>query len=138
MNQRKRAHVKGLAVLRGKVNKVAKRSGNLCSIRPHLYNARGMPETNQIIQGDCIKLLNEGPEGWVDLVFADPPFNIGYLYHNYDDEKDVDEYVTWSEQWMRGVYRALKPTGSFYCLQTGAQIQMISVAKDYLCFYLFY
>jgi site-specific DNA-methyltransferase (adenine-specific) len=59
-------------------------------------------------------LLNKGPEGWVDLCFADPPFNIGYLYHNYDDEKDVDEYVDWSERWMRAVYRALKPTGSFY------------------------
>ncbi|MGB7161322.1 MAG: site-specific DNA-methyltransferase [Tepidisphaeraceae bacterium] len=73
-----------------------------------------MPELNQIIHGDSIKTLNEGPEGWVDLVFADPPFNIGYLYHNYDDEKDVDEYVNWSEQWMRAVYRALKPSGSFY------------------------
>ena len=40
---------------------------------------------------DSIDVLNQGPEGWVDLCFADPPFNIGYLYHNYDDEKDVDE-----------------------------------------------
>lgn len=73
-----------------------------------------MPETNQIIQGDSIDVLNQGPEGWVDLCFADPPFNIGYLYHNYDDEKDVDEYVAWSEKWMRAVHRALKPSGSFY------------------------
>ena len=73
-----------------------------------------MPETNTIIQGDSIELLNAGPEGWVDLVFADPPFNIGYLYHNYDDQKDVNEYVDWSEKWMSAVYRALKPTGSFY------------------------
>jgi site-specific DNA-methyltransferase (adenine-specific) len=50
----------------------------------------------------------------VDLCFADPPFNIGYLYHNYDDEKEVGEYVDWSEKWMRAVYNALKPTGSFY------------------------
>lgn len=73
----------------------------------------GLP-TNQIIHGDSIKTLNALPEGWVDLVFADPPFNIGYLYHNYNDKKEVDEYVDWSEQWMRAVYRALKPTGSFY------------------------
>ena len=46
-----------------------------------------MPETNQIIQGDSIAVLNAGPEGWVDLVFADPPFNIGYLYHGYNDEQ---------------------------------------------------
>jgi site-specific DNA-methyltransferase (adenine-specific) len=73
-----------------------------------------MPDVNQIIQGDSIKILNDGPEGWVDLVFADPPFNIGYLYHGYDDKKDVDEYLNFSRQWMQAVYRALKPTGSFY------------------------
>jgi site-specific DNA-methyltransferase (adenine-specific) len=73
-----------------------------------------MPETNKIIQGDSIDVLNAGPEGWVDLVFADPPFNIGYLYHGYEDQKDVNEYVDWSERWMRAVYRALKPSGSFY------------------------
>src|SRR6185436_16878429 len=76
--------------------------------------AAGMVETNQIIQGDCIELLSRGGEPWVDLCFADPPFNIGYLYHGYDDEKDVEEYVEWSEKWMRAVYRALKPSGSFY------------------------
>jgi DNA modification methylase len=69
---------------------------------------------NQVVHGDSIEKLNSLPEGWADLVFADPPFNIGYLYHNYDDRKDVDEYVDWSEKWMRAVYRALKPTGSFY------------------------
>jgi site-specific DNA-methyltransferase (adenine-specific) len=73
-----------------------------------------MIQPNQIICGDSIAILNSGPEGWVDLCFADPPFNIGYLYHNYDDRKDVDEYVDWSERWMRAVHRALKPTGSFY------------------------
>ncbi len=87
---------------------------SICAIVPSLYNADGMPDVNQIIQGDSTEVLNRGPQGWVDLVFADPPFNIGYLYHNYDDERDVDEYVDWSEKWMRAVHRALKPTGSFY------------------------
>jgi site-specific DNA-methyltransferase (adenine-specific) len=74
----------------------------------------GQVPLNRIVQADSIELLNSLPEGWADLVFADPPFNIGYLYHNYEDKKDVDEYVDWSERWMRAVYRALKPTGSFY------------------------
>jgi len=88
--------------------------------REHAAEPRGPtidPSTlplDQVINADSIKLLNELPAGWVDLCFADPPFNIGYLYHNYDDRKDVDEYVNWSEQWMTAVYRALKPTGSFY------------------------
>ena len=55
------------------------------------YNGQTMLATNQIVQGDSIQLLNDGPPGWVDLCFADPPFNIGYLYHNYDDQKDVGE-----------------------------------------------
>ncbi|MGH7214233.1 MAG: DNA-methyltransferase [Tepidisphaeraceae bacterium] len=112
MNGRKVAFVNGLSSLtRGRL---ARKPGKICAIRPSLYNEDGMPDFNQIIQGDSIATLNDGPEGWVDLVFADPPFNIGYLYHNYDDAKDVDEYVDWSERWMRAVHRALKPTGSFY------------------------
>jgi DNA modification methylase len=115
MNRRKKAFVAGLSTIAGKSVRggTQKRSG-ICAIRPSLYNAGGMPELNQIIQGDSIKVLNDGPEGWVDLCFADPPFNIGYLYHGYDDEKEVDEYVDWSEKWMRAVHRALKPSGSFY------------------------
>lgn len=73
-----------------------------------------MLEVNQIVAGDCIKTLNEGPEEWVDLVFADPPFNIGYLYHGYDDRLKTEDYLKFSEDWMRAVHRALRPTGSFY------------------------
>ena len=49
-----------------------------------------MPYENQIICGNSIELLNGEKPGWVDLVFADPPFNIGYLYHGYDDEKKAE------------------------------------------------
>ena len=59
-------------------------------------------------------MLNDGPEGWVDLVFADPPFNIGYLYHGYNDERNDEDYLKFSKDWMQAVHRALKPTGSFY------------------------
>jgi site-specific DNA-methyltransferase (adenine-specific) len=73
-----------------------------------------MPELNKIIRADCIKYLNAQSEAWVDLVFADPPFNIGYRYHGYQDKKKTEDYLDFSESWMRSVYRALKPTGSFY------------------------
>jgi DNA modification methylase len=41
---------------------------------------------NTIVLGDCIAGLNKLTEGSVDLVFADPPFNIGYDYDVYRDE----------------------------------------------------
>jgi len=107
MNRRKADFKKGLRAL-------SKRRLTLAVIRPSLYNRDGMPETNQIICGDSIKTLNEGPEGWIDLVFADPPFNIGYLYHGYDDSRKAEDYLKFSTDWMKAVHRALKPNGSFY------------------------
>jgi site-specific DNA-methyltransferase (adenine-specific) len=112
MNQRQRAHNHALSQLRKA--RMTLGANKIGAIRPRLYNSRGMPETNQIIQGDCIKVLGDGPQGWVDLVFADPPFNIGYLYSGYDDEKKFDDYLNFSVDWMKAVHRALKPNGSFY------------------------
>jgi DNA modification methylase len=112
MNQRKASFKKGLAKIRHR--RLTKTPGRICAIRPSLYNAAGMPDTNQIIQGDCIQILNDGPEQWIDLVFADPPFNIGYLYHGYNDEQKADDYLKFSHDWMKAVYRALKPNGTFY------------------------
>src|SRR5690606_2512726 len=63
---------------------------------------------------DCIKALAELPPQSIDLAFADPPFNIGYDYDVYDDARDGDAYLQWSEEWMRGVHGVLKPTGTFW------------------------
>lgn len=58
--------------------------------------------------------MRELPDASVDLVFADPPFNIGYKYDVYDDRKSADEYLEWSEQWISQVHRVLKDTGTFW------------------------
>ena len=69
---------------------------------------------NAIHQGDCVKLLKKLKKGSVDLAFADPPFNIGYDYDVYDDTREASDYLAWSRKWIRGVYRALKPDGTFW------------------------
>lgn len=70
------------------------------------------PDT--IYCSDAIKTLNAARAGTIDLVFADPPFNIGYVYDNYHDDLPNEEYVQWSRDWMAACSRVLKPTGSFY------------------------
>ncbi|MBN2448226.1 MAG: site-specific DNA-methyltransferase [Phycisphaerae bacterium] len=70
------------------------------------------PDT--IYCGDSIRLLGEWESGCVDLVFADPPFNIGYVYDRYKDDLPDAEYVEWTRDWMSACQRVLKPTGSFY------------------------
>lgn len=69
---------------------------------------------NKVYQGDCLDGLARLGAGTIDLAFADPPFNIGYDYDVYDDNRESDEYVRWSQKWMTGVYRALKLDGAFW------------------------
>ncbi|MFO0803567.1 MAG: site-specific DNA-methyltransferase [Gemmataceae bacterium] len=69
---------------------------------------------NQLQDGDCIARLAELPAGSVDLVFADPPFNIGYEYDVYQDKRTDADYLAWTEKWLAAAERVLKPTGSFF------------------------
>jgi DNA modification methylase len=73
-----------------------------------------MTQPNCLVHGDCIEGMNALEAGSVDLVFADPPFNIGYDYDVYDDKKEADEYLDWSKRWGQAVHRALKSDGSFW------------------------
>ncbi|NUQ63202.1 MAG: site-specific DNA-methyltransferase [Pirellulales bacterium] len=67
-----------------------------------------------VYEGDCIPCLAGAEAGSVDLVFADPPFNIGYRYDVYNDKRGEKEYLDWSRHWMSGVWRVLKPNGAFW------------------------
>ena len=69
---------------------------------------------NDIIEGDCVEVLADMPAGSVDLVFADPPFNIGYEYDVYDDRRAKADYLAWTETWLAAAVRVLKPDGSFF------------------------
>ncbi|MFQ6036062.1 MAG: DNA-methyltransferase [Sedimentisphaerales bacterium] len=69
---------------------------------------------NQIICGDCIEVLSEIHEPFADLIFADPPFNIGYKYDKYYDKVKSKNYIAWTKDWMSVCKNVLKPHGSFY------------------------
>ena len=69
---------------------------------------------NTIKQGDCIDAMNKLSAGSADLVFADPPFNIGYDYDVYEDSVEHQKYIDWSTQWISAVFRVLKQNGTFW------------------------
>ena len=78
-----------------------------------------MPELrNKIICDDCVKTLSEVKEPFADLIFADPPFNIGYIYDKYNDRQKRESYIVWTKDWMSACKNALKPHGSF-CISIG-------------------
>ena len=69
---------------------------------------------NQILCGDCVEILRQAKEPFADLIFADPPFNIGYKYDKYHDKKASAKYLAWTEDWIGACVNVLKPHGSFY------------------------
>jgi DNA modification methylase len=71
-------------------------------------------DSNQVIYGRCEEVLKEYPEGSVDLLFADPPFNIGLAYDRYQDHLPYNDYLGFTDNWLSACNRVLKPTGSAY------------------------
>lgn len=71
-----------------------------------------------IFHGDCVEILsNHIKDGSVDLIFADPPYNIGKSFGKFKDRWPSDEaYVEWCESWLALCLKKLKSTGSLYVM----------------------
>jgi site-specific DNA-methyltransferase (adenine-specific) len=79
---------------------------------------------NSIIHGDCVTILNAVKKPFADLIFADPPFNIGKRYDSYNDKQKKQHYIDWTRQWIGACCKVLKSAGSFY----------IAIGDDYAAY----
>ena len=68
----------------------------------------------EIITGDSLEVLRTFAAESVDLVIADPPYNLGKNYGNNHDLKGFEEYLDFSRAWLSEAQRILKPTGTIY------------------------
>jgi site-specific DNA-methyltransferase (adenine-specific) len=72
-------------------------------------------EHGQLMQGDCLQLLRDLPDACVDMLFADPPFNLGKDYgKTISDSLKHEEYLNWSKEWLTESVRVLKPGASLF------------------------
>ncbi|GJQ48551.1 methyltransferase [Candidatus Kuenenia stuttgartiensis] len=69
---------------------------------------------NKVTQGDCLDLLKEIPDNYIDIAFADPPFNLKKKYNGYKDSLEFQDYLNWCEKWISEMVRVTKPTGSIF------------------------
>lgn len=73
-------------------------------------------ETNhKLICGDAVQELALLESNSIDLIIADPPYNLGKNYGNNLDLKEKAEYQTFTKAWLEEAKRILKPNGSLYC-----------------------
>ena len=107
-----------------------------------------MPEyqlpLDQILQGDCVETLNTLPEKSVDLIFADPPYNlqltqdlwrpnltkVDAVDDSWDQFSSFEEYDTFTRNWLSACRRVLKDTGTIWVIgsyhniyRVGSQLQ---------------
>lgn len=70
-----------------------------------------------IIRGDALIALNLIEDKSIDLIFIDPPYNIGKNFNGYKDKWNTNEaYLEWSYKWLELCVKKLKPTGSLYVM----------------------
>ena len=63
---------------------------------------------------DCVDLMRSMPSDSMDMIFADPPFNLNKRYSSYKDNLPFNEYMAWTEEWLTEACRILKSDGSIF------------------------
>ena len=87
---------------------------------------------NEIIHGDCIKIIKNFPDNCFNLIFADPPYNLQLpqnrklvrkdgsevipVSDKWDKFESYDEYDNFTENWLKECQRVLKPTGTIWVM----------------------
>lgn len=74
--------------------------------------------SHKLIYGDALEVLqNSIKDNSVDLIFADPPYNIGKNFNgNIEKWKSDEAYLDWCYKWLDLCIKKLKPNGSFYVM----------------------
>lgn len=73
-----------------------------------------MDKRINIIQGDCLEHFKSIENESVDLIIADPPYNLGKDYGNASDSLGFSDYISFTKEWLNESYRVLKKTGTIY------------------------
>ena len=66
---------------------------------------------NKIINGDCIEVMREMPDSFVDLIVTSPPYGVNINYDVHDDDMDIDQYLDFTRNWMTQAFKVLKDDG---------------------------
>ncbi len=107
-------------------------------------------ELNKIYAGDCIELMKEISDNSVDLIFADPPYNLqlnNELYRpnqtkvdavndEWDKFSSFEEYDEFSRNWLSECKRILKDTGSIWVIGTYHNIFRLGTIMQNLGFWI--
>ncbi len=124
-------------------NKKRKAHGAEMAMKNTKQGAPALP-LNQILDGDCVDVMNSLPADSVDLIFADPPYNLqlkGELHRPDNSKVDaVDDhwdqfdsfavYDKFTREWMQAAKRLLKPNGAIWVIGSYHNIFRVGAAMQ--------
>jgi len=98
--------------------------------------------TDTILVGDCVTRMNELPEGSVDLIFADPPYNlqleagltrpdqskVDAVDDDWDKFESFSHYDAFTHAWLKAARRILKPDGAIWVIGSYHNIFRVGAA----------
>lgn len=88
---------------------------------------------NKTIYGDTFEVINYLPKESVDLIIADPPYNLDKNYNGNKFKKTSDDnYIEYTNNWLEKLYPILKPNGTIYvCCDWKCSSAIENVLKKY-------
>ncbi|MDR2933840.1 MAG: site-specific DNA-methyltransferase [Rickettsiales bacterium] len=111
---------------------------------------KNLPKLNSILHGDCIDIMREIPDDSVDVIFADPPYNLQLnkqltrpdhtsvdgVYEGWDKFESLQEYDEFTHAWMVEAKRILKPNGTIWVIGSYHNIFKVGSAMQDLGYWL--
>lgn len=81
-----------------------------------------------VILGNCLDNLKKIDNNSINLIFADPPYNIGKDFGNNKDKwNSTSEYINWCKLWIDECFRVLKDNGTFYFMTATQYMSYLDV-----------
>ena len=77
-----------------------------------------LSSNHSIYHGDALNVLRSMESSSIDLIFADPPYNIGKDFDGVLDRVHETQYFDWCYQWISECNRVLKTSGTFYLMNS--------------------
>ena len=83
----------------------------------------------EVYLGDALRVLdNDIPDNSVNLIFADPPYNIGKRLHEFEDKwPTVHQYIAWCEEWLELCISKLTGDGAMYVMASTQSMPYIDL-----------
>lgn len=84
---------------------------------------------SKIVHGDVFEGLEASvPDGSANLIFVDPPYNIGKVFNGKKEKWESDEeYLHWCYRWLDVCVRKLHPAGSMYLMAATQNIPFLDI-----------